>query len=53
MKCSKVGFRKVYKKFCLFDMTDTFRRALVEFPIDVVKRMLEILVNMREDGISE
>ena len=25
----------------------------VEFPMDVVKRMLEILVNMREDGISE
>lgn len=25
----------------------------VEFPMDVVKRMLEILVNMREDGINE
>ncbi len=32
MKYSKVGFREVYKKFCLFDMTDTFRRALREFP---------------------
>ena len=28
MKYSKVGFRKVYKKFCLFDMNDTFRKAM-------------------------
>ncbi len=32
MKYSKVGFRKVYKKFCLFDMNDTFKRAIIEFP---------------------
>ena len=32
MKYSKVGFRKVYKKFCLFDMNDTFRKAMQDFP---------------------
>ena len=32
MKYSKVGFRKVYKKFCLFDMNDTFRKAMHDFP---------------------
>lgn len=24
MKYSKVGFRKVYKKFCLFDMNEPY-----------------------------
>ena len=32
MKYSKVGFRKVYKKFCLFDVNDTFRKAVHDFP---------------------
>ncbi len=32
MKYSKVGFRQVYKKFCLFDLTDTIRKAMRDFP---------------------
>ncbi len=32
MKYSKVGFRKVYKKFCLFDMNDSFWKAMHDFP---------------------
>ena len=27
----KIGFRKVYKKFCLFDMNDTFRKRCLTF----------------------
>ena len=32
MKYSEDGFREVYKKFCLFDMTDTFKKAMKGFP---------------------
>ena len=32
MKYSKVGFREIYHKFCLFQMTDTIRKALQFFP---------------------
>ena len=32
MKYSKVGFREIYHKFCLFQMTDTIRNAMQFFP---------------------